>query len=357
MVATKPYTKKYKGGTSTYKKGDYASSSKKTEYRKYVNKKPLRNFTKAMDATVPSAGYSLSYMNPFLYNVTPPKSPYTFGNSLTYTGLGRLSIDIPVSTRVVMMVNPGASGAYQMLTWLGNGANYELSLSAQPLAKMVGSGNTIDRTRIHRSAINIFNTTSGNDIGGIVKFHQATSTWSPSWSSANAGANADVTQNWIDLVLTEVNSDYSTRMVSGRSMGDSQHTVVISPNKWTDYNDFHDFESASVPSWAQIRAGLDITHQPFMTQFIVFEPSSHVQSYDISFSTQYSLQVANNSILSQVKQVGAAMMGIKDDSFLKSVIKKVQDARNLGGVVAVSEAASPADDTSRGRGRPSTKKK
>lgn len=357
MVASKPYASKtYSKAPSTYKKGDYSSSSKKTEYRKYVNKKPLRNFTNTMDATVPSAGYSLSYMNPFLYNVTPPKTPYSFGNSLCYTGLGRLSFDIPVSTRVVMMVNPNVKGTYQMLSWLGNGAEYERSASAQPLSKMVGSGNQIDRTRVHRSALNIFNTTSGNDIGGIVKFHQAPATWLPEWTGTTS---MNVSQSWIDSVLTEVNSDYSSRMVSGRSMGDNQHTVVISPNKWTDYNDFHEFSTNGSPTYVDIQAGFNVKHQPFMIQFIVFEPCSHVQSYDISFSTQYSLQVANDSILTQVKQAGAAMMAVKDDSFLKGVIKKVQDARNIGTVVAVSEPASgSADDTSRGRGRPpGTKKK
>ena len=40
--------------------------------------------------------------------------------SLAYTGLGRMNIDIPVSTQVIMMVSPSKKGAYQMLTWVGN---------------------------------------------------------------------------------------------------------------------------------------------------------------------------------------------------------------------------------------------
>lgn len=300
-----------------------------------------------MRETVPSVDYSLSYMNPFLYNVTHPKYPDSFGNSICYTGLGRMSFDIPASTRVILYVNPSSTNTVQTLMWLGNGALYEYTTSAQPLTKMTTSGNVIDRIRPHRSAINIFNTTSGNDIGGIVKFLQTPAVWAPDFTSIN---NGDVNQGCIDLVMNEVNSDYSTRMVGGRAMGNEQHTVIISPNKWADYTDFHDF-SGDVSTWAAVQPGLSTTSQPMMAQFIVFEPCSHVQSYDISFSTQYSLQVANNYILSQVKQATAGVMAVKDDKFIKDVIKQLQDARDKGKLVNVSEEAK-TEDTTRGRGRP-----
>ena len=40
-------------------------------------------------------------------------------NSLAYTGLSRMNIDIPSSTQVIMMISPSNKGTYQTLTWLG----------------------------------------------------------------------------------------------------------------------------------------------------------------------------------------------------------------------------------------------
>ena len=41
--------------------------------------------------------------------------------------------------------------------------------------------------------------------------------------------------------MVQVNGSDGTKMRSGRQLGESLHSVVIAPNKWSDYTSFNDF--------------------------------------------------------------------------------------------------------------------
>ena len=86
-------------------------------------------------------------------------SPCSFTPSPVRRGAGpTLNPELgPATSRVILQLSPSNKGVYQMLTWLGNGAEYARSFSAQPLGRLTTSGEDIVRTRVHRCAMNITN--------------------------------------------------------------------------------------------------------------------------------------------------------------------------------------------------------
>lgn len=235
-------------------------------------------------------------LSPFLH-VKPPPSNSSLGNFTTYNGISRHVLLTSTTHHTVLIYQPSVRGVYGIAQWNADTGTVG-SIDNSPLYRFASSDTPIS-TRPMRGALRIRNTTSNQDISGLV---QVLSISSPLEFEFTTPTALDITTTFAAELRAMCASNPKSREFTARELSVGQNEFVSSPACFSDYNSYgkHMFTTTTTAAGLQAEYDNVRVDMPMNIIIVMFPPSSVINSYSITIGQQNAMRYPTNVLLGEM---------------------------------------------------------
>ena len=305
-------------------KRDKENKNKNTYNKKIISKKVVEPRSGVKVSKPYSRSVSLleaqSYMSPFGKEY-PPQNPNSLGHFTTLSSVSRQTISTSTTNSKVFVFMPGVRGVFQTGLWdVTTGLFTGGSAAYGPTARFLNADAPINMRPL-RAGVRIRNVTSNQDVGGMVRVLQQSAPLE--WEFVNP-ISQDITTNMTAELESACSSNPRSYEKTGQSFIDGENEIVISPCTMSSYNSYGNapFDAAAGASAYQSQVGSLGTDMPMNLVIILFEPTSAVNTYSLTFCEQMALRYPSNTVLNEL---GKPHSKVTDSKFIDNVHEKLAE--------------------------------
>ena len=227
----------------------------------------------------------------------PPLNPNSLGNFTTFTTMSRHTLSTSTTNTKVFVFMPSIRGIYQAAEWDGVTGVESAPGTMSPTYRFA-TADTPTSMRPLRSGLRIRNTTSNQDVGGIVRVLQQSS---PIEWDFVSGSSTSLTSAMVGELTSACETNPKSVEYSAHSLCFGTNEFVIAPATSSAYNSYGNQFTASTGA-ANFQAELNsmINDMPMNILIITFEPTSVVNTYSITMCDQLALRYPTNTVLNEM---------------------------------------------------------
>lgn len=227
----------------------------------------------------------------------PPLNPHSLGNFTTFNSLSRHTLSTSTTDTKVFVFMPSVRGIYQAAEWNGTTGEETAPATMSPTYRF-SANDTPTAMRPLRAGIRIRNTTSNQDVGGVIRVLQ---TSSPIEWLFQSPSITWLTPAMVGELVASCRSNPKSVEYSSHSLCYGTNEFVIAPATSASYNSYGDaFKHQVSAASFQEQLNSMLNDMSMNTLIIVFEPTSVINTYSITMCHQMALRYPANSVLNEL---------------------------------------------------------